>query len=68
MPHPIFRNNELWMRSGEYRSGALQPGRTGFAATSRGGPNLSPQSNAGQELVTVLVTIGGFAVFRNSVA
>ena len=47
---------------------ALQPGRTRFAATSRGGTHLSPQSETGQELVTVLVTIGGSEVFPDTAA
>ena len=47
LPHPVFRNNEIRMRSCEYRSGALQPRRTSFAATSRGGTHLSPHAKTG---------------------
>jgi len=56
------------MSSLEDRSRIFQPGRTSFAATSRGGSHLSPQSETDQKLVTVLVTIGGSEVFRNTTA
>jgi hypothetical protein len=54
------------MGSFEYRSGVFKPARTSFAAISREGTHLSPQSETGQELVTVLVTIGGFEVFSDN--
>src|SRR3954447_22101927 len=68
LAHPVFRNDEFRMSSLEDRSRVFQPGRTSFAATSRGGTHLSPQSETGQELVTVLVTIGGSEVFRDTAA
>jgi hypothetical protein len=66
LPHPILRNNELWMSSFQYRSGVFKPGRTSFATISCEGAHLSPQSETSQQFVTVLVTIGGFDVFNNN--
>ena len=68
LTYPVFRNDEFRMTSLEDRSRVFQPGRTSFATTSRGGTHLSPQSETGQKLVTVLVTIGGSEVFRDIAA
>ena len=56
------------MGSLKYRSSVLQPGRTGFVANPEGRAHLSPQPDTGKKLVTVLVTIGGSEVFRDTAA
>src|ERR1019366_432859 len=68
LAQPVLGDNQLRMSPFEDRSGGFQPRCASFAANPRGGAHLSPQSKTGQKLVTVLVTIGCFEVFRRGAA